>query len=110
MDCFVAQAQDQWEIGPFQRADNAAPVITAQPASVFNNPITGQLVHWEALHTFDPAAVVLPGQPLAKGWSTFIINGFFTTAARTFSLLWPLRRVRDKLGYDGDMWPGSSAG
>jgi len=33
-------------------------VITPNPASVFDDPITKAPVHWEALHTFNPAAVV----------------------------------------------------
>jgi predicted GH43/DUF377 family glycosyl hydrolase len=39
-----------------------APVITPNPASVFSDPITNKQVHWEALHTFNPAAVVREGR------------------------------------------------
>jgi predicted GH43/DUF377 family glycosyl hydrolase len=34
------------------------PVIRPRPESVFADSITGKPVHWEALHTFNPAAVV----------------------------------------------------
>jgi predicted GH43/DUF377 family glycosyl hydrolase len=51
-----------WMLGPFARPDNAQPVITARPASVFTDPILGKPVHWEALHTFNPAAVVRDGK------------------------------------------------
>ncbi|MDQ1451231.1 MAG: beta,2-mannosidase [Acidobacteriaceae bacterium] len=51
-----------WMLGPFTRPENAQPVITAQPASVFTDPILGKPVNWEALHTFNPAAVVREGK------------------------------------------------
>jgi predicted GH43/DUF377 family glycosyl hydrolase len=49
-------------LGPFSRPENAQPLITARPASVFTDPILGKSVHWEALHTFNPAAVVRDGK------------------------------------------------
>jgi len=49
-------------LGPFTRPENAQPVITARPESVFTDPILDKLVHWEALHTFNPAAVVRDGK------------------------------------------------
>jgi predicted GH43/DUF377 family glycosyl hydrolase len=53
-------AQD-WVIGPWSRASDA-PVITPRPDSVFGDPVSGKPVHWEALHTFNPAAVVRDGK------------------------------------------------
>ena len=41
-----------------------APVITPKPTSVFFDPITKEQVHWEALHTFNPAAVLRNGRVL----------------------------------------------
>lgn len=55
-----AQAAD-WPIGPFTRPVDE-PVIRPRPESVFANPIDGKAVHWEALHTFNPAAVVRNGK------------------------------------------------
>jgi predicted GH43/DUF377 family glycosyl hydrolase len=49
-------------LGPFARPENAQPVITARPESVFTDPILGKPVHWEALHTFNPAAIVRDGK------------------------------------------------
>jgi beta-1,2-mannosidase len=49
-------------LGPFTRPENAQPVITARPESVFTDPILGKPVHWEALHTFNPAAIVRDGK------------------------------------------------
>ena len=47
-----------WTIGPFTRPVTA-PVIRPDPASTFHDPKTGKDIHWEALHTFNPAAVVV---------------------------------------------------
>lgn len=50
-----------WALGPFVRPVTA-PVIAPNPASVFTDPITQKPVHWEALHTFNPAAIVRQGK------------------------------------------------
>ena len=50
-----------WKIGPFTRPVSQ-PVITPRPNSTFKDPITGKPVHWEALHTFNPAAIVKDGK------------------------------------------------
>jgi predicted GH43/DUF377 family glycosyl hydrolase len=52
----------KWMLGPFTRPEDAQPVITARPESVFTDPILGKPVHWEALHTFNPAAIVRDGK------------------------------------------------
>ncbi len=51
-----------WEIGPFVRPADDAPVIRPNAASVFHDPIRKAPVDWEALHTFNPAAVVRDGK------------------------------------------------
>ena len=51
-----------WQIGPFVRPPGAAPVITPIKDSVFRNPVDGKMVHWEALHTFNPAAIARNGK------------------------------------------------
>ncbi|WP_260703150.1 glycoside hydrolase family 130 protein [Edaphobacter flagellatus] len=56
-----AQTKQDWVIGPWMRASDA-PVITPRKESVFNDPVNGMPVHWEALHTFNPAAVVRDGK------------------------------------------------
>ena len=50
-----------WTIGPFTRPASGNPVISPNPDSVFLDPIRNAPVHWEALHTFNPAAVVRNG-------------------------------------------------
>ena len=47
-----------WQIGPFARPATGNPVIAPESGQVFADPIRGTPVHWEALHTFNPAAVV----------------------------------------------------
>jgi len=47
-----------WVFGPFIRPANARPVIAPDTNAVFDCPMRGRPVHWEALHTFNPAAVV----------------------------------------------------
>ncbi len=54
--------QPDWTIGPFTRPENAQPIITPNPASVFDCPMRKEPVHWEATHTFNPAAVVRNGK------------------------------------------------
>lgn len=50
-----------WQFGPFTRPV-AAPVISPNKASLFDDPIRQAPVHWEALHTFNPAAIVRDGK------------------------------------------------
>jgi predicted GH43/DUF377 family glycosyl hydrolase/lysophospholipase L1-like esterase len=47
-----------WLIGPFTRPATGNPVIAPLPVSTFTDPILKAQVHWEALHTFNPAAIV----------------------------------------------------
>jgi predicted GH43/DUF377 family glycosyl hydrolase len=57
-----AHAQTQeWLIGPFTRPVQS-PVIRPLGESTFQDPISGKQVHWEALHTFNPAAIVKDGK------------------------------------------------
>jgi beta-1,2-mannosidase len=51
-----------WVIGPFARPATGNPVIAPNPASTFQDPIAKTGVQWEALHTFNPAAVVRHGK------------------------------------------------
>jgi predicted GH43/DUF377 family glycosyl hydrolase len=57
-----AQVSEQWEIGPFERPIDVNPIITPRPKSTFIDPLLNEPVHWEALHTFNPAAVVRKGK------------------------------------------------
>jgi len=60
----LAQAGDAkaaWMLGPFERLVDA-PVISPLKESTFTDPVSGKVVHWEALHTFNPAAIVKDGK------------------------------------------------
>jgi len=53
----LAQSTRSWTLGPFVRPVDA-PIIEPNSTAVFTDPILGKPVHWEALHTFNPAAIV----------------------------------------------------
>jgi predicted GH43/DUF377 family glycosyl hydrolase/lysophospholipase L1-like esterase len=57
-----AQTSPPWVIGPFARPATGNPVVTPNPATTFQDPIRHAPVQWEALHTFNPAAVVRHGK------------------------------------------------
>ncbi len=57
----AVNAPQGWMLGPFHRASNS-PVISPQPGATFMDPIRSHFVHWEALHTFNPAATVYNGK------------------------------------------------
>jgi beta-1,2-mannosidase len=57
-----AQSVQPWVIGPFARPASGNPVISPNAASSFNDPILKKPVQWEALHTFNPAAIVRDGK------------------------------------------------
>jgi hypothetical protein len=64
--CCVAWATakndpDSWQLNGFVRPPNAQPVIVPKINSVFVDHPGSTPVHWEALHTFNPAAVVRHG-------------------------------------------------
>ena len=44
-----------WTLGPFHRAATS-PVITPDRNASFRDPVSGDAIHWKALHTFNPAA------------------------------------------------------
>jgi len=52
----------EWGLGPFTRPADAQPIIKPDPASVFDCPMRKAPVHWEAKHTFNPAAIVKDGK------------------------------------------------
>lgn len=57
-----AQTARPWTLGPFTRPAEGNPVIAPRPESIFSDPILKAPVQWEALHTFNPAAVVRKGK------------------------------------------------
>ena len=57
-----AQTLQPWEIAPFTRPESGNPIIQPDPDATFNDPIRKEPVHWEKLHTFNPAALVRDGK------------------------------------------------
>ena len=55
-------AQQAWVIGPFERPAEVNPIISPLKESSFIDPILKAPAHWEALHTFNPAAIVRDGK------------------------------------------------
>ena len=55
-------AQQTWVIGPFARPAEVNPIISPLKESTFTDPILKAPTHWEALHTFNPAAIVRNGK------------------------------------------------
>ena len=51
-----------WQFGAFTRPEGVNPVIAPKPESTFRCPMRKTAVHWESLHTFNPAAVVKDGK------------------------------------------------
>jgi predicted GH43/DUF377 family glycosyl hydrolase len=57
-----AQTSQPWQIGPFARPASGNPVIQPRSESLFTDPVLHAPVRWEALHTFNPAAMVRHGK------------------------------------------------
>src|SRR5271168_319781 len=58
----IAANPQGWQLGPFVRPTSGNPVITPDKNAVFDDPILKAPAHWEALHTFNPAAIVRDGK------------------------------------------------
>lgn len=58
----VGQTSQPWLIGPFTRPTTGNPVIAPNAGSTFTDPILKAPAQWEALHTFNPAAVMRKGK------------------------------------------------
>lgn len=56
-------AQDQsWMFGPFEKPTDINPIITPNESAAYYDPIRKEEVKWEAMATFNPAAVVRNGK------------------------------------------------
>src|SRR4051812_46956751 len=60
--CAWGQTSVPWVIGPFARPASGNPVVTPDASSTFQDPLAKAPVSWEALHTFNPAAIVRHGK------------------------------------------------
>ncbi len=58
-----AFAQEKpWMLGPFERPKKARPIISPMPETQFQDAMSGRLVRWESMATFNPAAIVKDGK------------------------------------------------
>jgi predicted GH43/DUF377 family glycosyl hydrolase len=57
----AAKPPAHWQLGPFTRPTQA-PVISPDKSATFTDPITHAPIHWETLHTFNPATIVRDGK------------------------------------------------
>ncbi len=55
-------ADESWQLGPFERVDDANPILSPSSDEVFNCPLQEKEVHWEAEHIFNPGAIVRDGK------------------------------------------------
>ncbi|SMC51664.1 glycoside hydrolase family 130 protein [Pedobacter africanus] len=51
-----------WALGDFVRPKGVNPVISADSATSFRDPMTNSRIHWQANDTFNPAAAVKDGK------------------------------------------------
>ncbi|HEY1789726.1 MAG TPA: glycoside hydrolase family 130 protein [Verrucomicrobiae bacterium] len=57
-----ADPAQAWQLGPFVRPDGVNPIIKPDTNLIFDCPMNNSPVHWAALNTFNPAAVVKDGR------------------------------------------------
>lgn len=50
--------EKEWMLGPFERFEDAKPIIQKDSLSEFDDPMTGKVINWESMATFNPAAIV----------------------------------------------------
>lgn len=51
-----------WMLGPFERSENARPIIQKDTTSTFDDPMSDKRVKWQSMATFNPAAIVKDGK------------------------------------------------
>ncbi len=47
-----------WTLGPFDKVNEANPVLTPRGNTTFQDPISGKVLHWEVKDVFNPAVLV----------------------------------------------------
>lgn len=61
--CIPSFAQQKpWMLGPFERPENAQPIISPSDQTSWQDPMSGRTVFWESMATFNPAAIVKDGK------------------------------------------------
>lgn len=57
----LASASEAWQLGPFERADEVNPILSARQDASFHCPLQSGEIYWEH-QTFNPGAVVRNGK------------------------------------------------
>lgn len=52
------EVEKPWMLGPFERFEDAQPIIKKDSLTRFEDPMTGNIINWESMATFNPAAIV----------------------------------------------------
>ncbi len=58
----VSGTEKPWMLGPFERPENAKPIIEKDTTTFFNDPMSSKEVNWQSMATFNPAAIVKDGE------------------------------------------------
>lgn len=58
----VSATEKSWMIGPFERPENAQPIIQRDTTATFNDPMSGEEVLWQSMAAFNPAVIVKDGK------------------------------------------------
>jgi predicted GH43/DUF377 family glycosyl hydrolase len=61
-----SKVNENWSFQPFNRPNVEVPIISPNANSTFLDPMSGQIINWEANDTFNPAAAV-------KGDSIYVL-------------------------------------
>lgn len=58
----VQQLEKPWMLGPFQKLNDANPILNANASTTFDCPVRKETVRWEEKDVYNPAAVVRNGK------------------------------------------------
>lgn len=58
IQCYGLEKCSDWQLGPFERVDEANPILQPCKESIFHCPLQNKDICWEGEHTFNPGAVV----------------------------------------------------
>ena len=53
----ISNESNDWQLGPFIKADSVNPILTPKASSEFKAPIINKMVRWEEKDVFNPSAV-----------------------------------------------------
>lgn len=59
---YAQELEKEWMLGPFERSEDAQPIIQKNSETEFMDPMTNRTINWESMATFNPAAIVKDGK------------------------------------------------